>query len=308
MKVLYIFVMATFLLIFGISCQRIPKEVKVENTDIAMGTVITLKAEGINAQAAISESFERIAELEETISADVAKIESSAGSADFVQISQDTYDILRTAQEYSQLTDGAFDITIGAAIELWNIGVNPRIPSNEEIEGAKSLVGYKYLHLRDEDHSARLDLNGVKINLGALAKGYAIDLVRQIYTNNGITDGLIDFGTSTIYAFGNKRIGLKDPHQPDRLIKVIEVNDAAISTSGDYIKYFIVDGKRYHHIIDPRTCKPAQSGVSSVSVIIEGSNKHCAMIADILSTAVFVNPTFRVPNAEFIIISNETGG
>ena len=285
------------------------KNHEVERNDIAMDTVITLKAKGKNAQAVIDESFRRIAALEDNIIADIAKIETAAGDSDFVQVSQDTYEILRIAQEYSQLTNGAFDITIGAAVELWNIGGNnSRVPSNEEIETVKQFVGYEHLYLREEDHSARLDLKGVKVDLGALAKGYAVDLVRQIYIDNGITDGLIDFGTSTIYAFGNKRIGLKNPRQPDTIYKVIDVKDAAISTSGDYIKYFIVDGRRYHHILDPRTCEPAQSGVSSVSVIVDGSDEHCAMTADILSTAAFVNPKFRVPNAEFMIISNETGG
>ena len=285
------------------------KNPEVERSDIAMDTVITLKAKGKKAQSAIDESFRRISSLEDTIIADIAKIEAAAGSVDFVQVSQDTYEILKTAQEYSQLTDGAFDVTIGAAVELWNIGGNSRrVPSNEELETVKTFVGYEHLHLREEDHSARLDLKGVKIDLGALAKGYAVDLVRQIYIDNGITDGLIDFGTSTIYAFGNKRIGLKDPHQPDTIYRVVELKDSAISTSGDYIKYFIVDGRRYHHILDPRTCEPAQSGVSSVSVIVDGSDEHCAMTADILSTAAFINPKFRVPNAEFMIISNETGG
>ena len=298
-----------FSLIVCVGCSDVVVSTEAERSDIAMDTVITLKAKGDNAQTAVDESFHRIALLEDTIIADIAKIEAAAGSSDFVQVSQDTYEILKTAQEYSQLTEGAFDVTIGAAVELWNIGGNnSRVPSNEEIEAVKQFVGYEHLHLRAKDHSASLDLKGVKLDLGALAKGYAVDLVRQIYIDNGITDGLIDFGTSTIYTFGNKRIGLKNPRQPDTIYKVVEVRNSAISTSGDYIKYFIVDGRHYHHIIDPRMCEPAQSGVASVSVIVDGSNKHCAMIADILSTVAFIDPTFRVSNAEFMIISNETGG
>ncbi|MBR2180199.1 MAG: FAD:protein FMN transferase [Selenomonadaceae bacterium] len=299
-------------MIFGFGCHQTFEELTFERSEIAMGTVITLKANGANAQAAIEESFRRITTLEETITADILKIETTAGSMDFIQISEDTYKMLKTAQEYSQLTNGAFDVMIGAAVELWNISENsvsvPKVPSREEIEIVKQFVGYEHLHLIEEECSARLDLKGVKIDLGALAKGYAADLVRRIYIDNGITDGLIDFGTSTIYAFSSKRIGLKNPRQPDTIYRIIEVKDAAISTSGDYIKYFIVDGRRYHHIIDPRTCKPSQSGVSSVSVIVDGSNEYCAMIADILSTAAFINPTLKVPNAEFIIIKNETGG
>ena len=281
-------------------CVHKVKTPEVERSDIAMDTVITLKAKGANAQVAIDEGFNRIAALEKSIMADIAKINAAAGSENFVQVSQDTYEMLKTAQEYSERTNGAFDITIGAAVELWNVGgESPRVPSNEEIEAIKSFVGYRHLHLKDEECSARLDLKGVKIDLGALAKGYAVDLVRQIYIDNKIKDGLINFGTSTIYAFKKKRIGIKDPQQIDKIREVIKLKNAAISTSGDYIKYFVIDGKRYHHIIDPRTCEPAQSGVSSVSVIVDGSVEHCAMIADILSTAAFVDPTFKVPNAEF---------
>ena len=298
-----------FSLITCVGCRDIAVPTEAERSDIAMNTVITLKAKGINAQNAVDKSIDRIAKLEETIAADIAKIENSAGNAGFVQVSQDTYEILRTAQEYSKLTNAAFDVTIGAAVELWNInGDNPRVPSVEEIEAVKSLIGYNHLHFKDEDCSVRLDLKGVKIDLGALAKGYAVDLVRQIYIDNGITDGLIDFGTSTIYAFGNKRIGLKDPRQINKLIRVIEVKDAAISTSGDYIKYFNVDDRRYHHILDPRTCEPAQSGVSSASVIVDSSNEHCAMLADILSTVAFIDPAFKMSNAEFIIIEDKERG
>ena len=298
-----------FSLMLCVGCHDVAVPTEAERSDIAMDTIITLKAKGNNAQVAIDESFQRITALEKTIADDVEKVETVSGSSDFVQVSQDTYEILKTAQKYSQLTDGAYDVTIGAAVELWNIGSdNSRVPSNEAIEAVKSFVGYEHLHLKDEECGVRLDLRGVKIDLGALAKGYAVDLVHQIYIENGITDGLIDFGTSTIYAFGNKRIGLKNPRQPDIIYKIIEVKDAAISTSGDYIKYFIADNRRYHHIIDPRTCEPAQSGVSSVSVIVDNEVEHCAMVADILSTATFVNPKFRVPNAEFIIIKNETGG
>ena len=256
-----------------------------ERSEIAMGTVITLKATGFDAQAAIDESFTRIAKLEENISADIKKIEDAA-EVDFVKISPEVYNILETAQEYSALTGGAFDITIGAAVDLWGIDTeNPHVPTDTELAAVKNFVGYEHLHLRGG--KAYLDKHGVKINLGGIAKGYGVDVARKIFAEYGIRDGLIDFGTSTIFAIGKKRIGIKNP-RADELSEVIELEDAALSTSGDYEKFFIANGRRYHHIIDPKTCAPAANENFSVSVVVDGSEENCAMIADILSTAAFV--------------------
>lgn len=258
-----------------------------ERSEILMGTVVTLKAQGGDAQAAVDESFAQIAELEENIRADVKRLEAAAGSGTFVKISSDVYKILETAQIYSELTDGAFDVTIGAAVELWGIGTDEaRIPSAQELAAVKSLTGFEHLHLRGD--AAYIDLRGVRLNLGGIAKGYGVDLARKTFARYGVTNGLIDFGTSTIYAVGKKRIGIKNPRAPHELSEVIELENAALSTSGDYEKFFTVDGRRYHHIINPATCAPAESDISSVSVIVDGGEEHCAMKADILSTAALV--------------------
>ena len=258
-----------------------------ERTEILMGTVVTLKAEGLNAQAAVDESFARIAELEENIRVDVKKIEDAAGSGAFVKISPDVYQILETAQIYSELTDGAFDVTIGAAVELWGIGTDKaRVPSEAELAAVKNFVGREHLHLRSDE--AYLDKRGVKLNFGGVGKGYGVDVARKVFARHGVTSGLIDFGTSTIYAVGKKRIGIKKPDAPSELAAVVELENAALSTSGDYEKFLIVDNRRYSHIINPKTCAPVAGGLSSVSVVVEGSVENCATIADILSTAMFV--------------------
>ena len=260
------------------------KDNNYERSEISMSTVLTLKA---NNKAAIDESFLKVADIENKIKNDIQNLEAAAGSDKFVKISSEVFTMLKTANEYSILTDGAFDVTTGAAIELWNIK-EAKVPTDEEIENVKSLVGFRHIQLRDFDCSAKIDLSGIKINLGGIAKGYAVDSIREIFDKYGVHDGLIDFGTSTIYAFGKKRIGLKHPRKENEIMEIIEIEDAAISTSGDYLKYFIVDGQRYHHIIDPKTCKPVDNGTHSVSVIVNGKVENCAMIADILSTAIFV--------------------
>ena len=252
-----------------------------ERSEISMGTVITIKAEGKNSQAAVEESFNKIAELEKNISADIKKIEDAVG-IEFVKISPDVYKILETAQIYSALTGGAFDVTIGAAVDLWGIGTDKaRLPSDSELDAVKDFVGFEHLHLRGG--TAYLDKRGVKINLGGIAKGYGVDLVKKIFADKNIQSGLIDFGTSTIYAVGKKKIGIKNPRAENELAAVVELENAALSTSGDYEKFFIANGRRYHHIINPKTCAPADNENFSVSVIHDS-----ATVADILSTAAFI--------------------
>lgn len=154
-------------------------------------TVIRLKANGSAAQAAVEESFARIAELERNISSDMLKIEEASGTGEQVKISPEVYEILEIAQKYSELTGGAFDVTCGAAVELWGIDTkNPRVPTNDELAAVKNFVGYKHLHLHDG--TAYLDLRSVKLNLGGIAKGYGVDLVRKIFVAHEIHDGLID--------------------------------------------------------------------------------------------------------------------
>ena len=257
-----------------------------ERTEILMGTVVTLKAEGKNSRAAVDASFDKIFELEKNILADVKKIEAAA-EGDFVKISPDVYKILQTAQIFSEQTSGAFDVTIGAAVELWGIGTeNPRVPTEEELAAVKKLVGFEHLQL--QDGAARLDLRGVKINLGGVAKGYGVDCARKIFADYKIQSGLIDFGSSTIFAVGVKKIGIKNPRAEGELAAVVELENAALSTSGDYEKFFIANGRRWHHIINTKTCAPADNEMPSVSVVVDGREKNCGMVADILSTAAFI--------------------
>ena len=285
----------TAILITGCGAER------YERSEVLMGTLITLKAEGKNSQAAVDESFQAIAELEKNILSDVKKIEDAAGNSGFVKISPDVYEILQTAQIFSELTDGAFDVTIGAAVNLWSIGTeNPCVPTDEEIAAVKNFVSYKHLHLCDG--AARLDLRGVKINLGGIAKGYGVDLARKIFADKKIHSGLIDFGTSTIFAIGKKKIGIKNPRAEDELAAIIELENAALSTSGDYERFFEIDGRKYNHIIDPKTCRPIDNGLASVSIVVDGNIDHCSTVADILSTSVFVQGDERVADGFKTII------
>ena len=108
----------------------------------------------------------------------------------------------------------------------------------------------------------------------------------------------------TTFALGSKKIGIKNPNDPDKLAEIVELEDCAISTSGDYEKFFIVEGRRYSHIIDPKTCSPANPTISSISVVVSGDEKTCATVADILSTTFFVTDRYRAE--EILRCHNQT--
>ena len=280
---LYITLMVAMFTIVGCST---PQKEYYERTEKIMGTIVTLKADGIEAKVAVDESFDKIFKLVDNIKTDVKRIETED---DYVEVSQDVYEIIKISQHYSELTDGAFDVTVGAAVDLWKVARKENhLPIDEDIENTKRLVGFQHLHLRESDHSVMLDTKGVKINLGGVGKGYGADIARKVFIKHGIQDGLIDFGTSTIFAFGNKRIGLKNPRNDKAITEVVEINNSAISTSGDYEQFTIIDGRRYHHIIDPKSCMPTDNGIISVSVTVNGDIENCATLADILSTSIFV--------------------
>ena len=252
-----------------------------------MGTLLTLKADGENAKLAIDESFNKIAALVEHIKSDTAKL-NAAAAGEYIPINRDTFEMIKISQRYSEQTGGAFDATVGAAIELWKSARKIKtLPSEVDIDNAKSRVGFRHLHLRDSDNSVMLDREGVKLDFGGIAKGYAVDLARRTFIEHGIGNGLIDFGSSTICALGSKKIGLKNP-RGGGVDQVVELQDGVISTSGDYERFFELGGRRYHHIIEPKTCLPVDNGIASVSVAVAGDVEYCATVADILSTSVFV--------------------
>ena len=278
-----VLLIVTALFIFGCNAPT-----TYERSENLMGTVVTLKATGNDAQVAVDESFTKIFEFVEGVKVDVKNLNDGAGNGEFVKISPSVFEVLKISQEYSEMTGGVFDVTIGAAVDLWKVAKkNKSLPAQEEIDNVKNFVGYNHLHLDEKNCSAYLDTAGVKINLGGVGKGYGVDIARKIFLERGIDDGLIDFGTSTIYAIGNKRIGLRNP-RADNLVDVVEISNAAISTSGDYENFFEVDGKRYHHIINPVTCQPADSGVTSATVTVSSDVENCGTVADILSTAAFI--------------------
>ena len=289
------------LLLLVVSCTACGQQKSYEHSAVVMDTVVTLSASGPEAKAAVDESFERLAVLEAMASStietsDVAKLRAAAGHS-YVKLQPEVYHMLEVSQEYSRLSGGAWDVTTGPLVELWGVGTDhERLPSPEEIIAARRLVDWQKLRLRPEDQSAMLEMEGMSIDLGGIAKGMAIDEVRKIYAAHKIHNGLINMGASSLYGIGTNKegkawnVGIRHPRNDarDTYLGIVSLENMALSTSGDYERCFFVDGKRYHHILNPATGYPADSGAMSDTVVIDGSLPDSGMISDLLTTAVFV--------------------
>ena len=267
---------------------------KVAGVDIfAMDTYMSLVAYGKNASAALDDAVQAINLLEAEISrtregSDVDmlnKTGSWTGSADGTDA---TADILTQSLQYSAETDGLFDVTIAPLVLLWNItGDTPYVPTQEEIDALLPLVGSEHLHLGNRN-TATLDA-GCAIDLGGIGKGYASDLVRLLLKSHDVKSGTVSLG-GNVYVCGSKpdgkpwTVGIQDPAGDD-CAAYVSLTDAFVVTSGGYQRYFTApDGTVYQHILDPRTGAPAQSDLTSVSIVTKDSGTR----ADAYSTALYV--------------------
>ena len=178
--------------------------------------------------------------------------------------------------EMSRLTDGAFDITVAPLCDVWNIKERTAPPEKKEIESALKNVGYDKISL------SPFNLNNTKIDLGALSKGYIADKLREEFIKKGCENIIIDLG-GNISLIGEYTVGIRDPNSPEKIFATIKLKDKSAVTSGSYQRYFEYNGKRYHHIIDPRTGMCSDNSIASVTVI-----SPVSMQADALSTAIFV--------------------
>lgn len=298
-----------FALWLAVSGCGLGQDRQVQKSELVMDTVAQLTAEGPEAEAAVAESFARLRQLEDKLSnyregSDPARLAAAAGTGEWVQVSPEMYHLLEVSQTYSRLTEGAWDITAAPLVKLWGIGTDsPRVPGREEMAAALERTGWRKLELNGSG-SARLLEAGMELDLGGLVKGLALDEVQKIYASHGIRNGLINLGSSSIYALGKSkdgkdwRIGLRHPRGETTgdYLAVASLSDMAISTSGDYERFFLEGGVRYHHILDPRTGCPAwtRQGLApsarplSVAVFIDGSDPDCGLRSDLLTTALFV--------------------
>lgn len=209
-------------------------------------------------------------------SSDIYKINISDGKA--VKVSDDTIDIIKRSVFYSEISNGIFDITIEPLYELWdfNNSSHEKIPDKDSILNELENVNYKTIELSESDQTVTVP-RGVKINLGAIAKGYIADKLKELLTENNIDCALINLG-GNILVFGEKpdkrsfNIGIQKPFSnTGEIITTVEANNKSVVTSGIYQRYFEYEGNIYHHIIDPFTGYPADNELASVTIIADSS-------------------------------------
>lgn len=268
---------------------------KAETLELfAMDTYMTLTASGSDAADVLAQAAQTINALESSLSRTIGSSEVSRLNRDGSAVwDDDAAQLLSWALEYSEQTDGAFDITIAPLVELWGItSDSPRVPSQAEIDALLPLVGYEHVH-QSEFCSISLD-EGCAVDLGGIAKGYASDCAAVLFHRSALTGGCANLG-GNVYVYGttaqNKpwSVAIQDPADSEGYVCTLSLSDAFVVTSGGYQRYFTApDGTVYQHILDPKTGYPVQSDLTSVSVVTRGGFGGQGTRADAYSTALYV--------------------
>ncbi len=259
-----------------------------------MGTIVQLKVYGKNAEKATEDALKRISDIENEMSvnietSEITKINAKAGVS-AQKVSSDAYSVIEKAVSYSKLTGGALDVTIEPIVALWGIGTDKeRVPLKAEIQEKIKLVDYRDILLDEKNSTVQLRKTGEAMDLGAIAKGYTADELKKVLLDDKISSALINLG-GNVFALGNKvdgtswNIGIQNPLDTrGQYLGTISISDKSVVTSGNYERYFIVEGKRYHHIFDPKTGYPSEAGIISATIVSDKS-----IDGDALSTSTYI--------------------
>ena len=271
-----------------------PPLVTVKRTQMHMGTLVSITAVGrtqAEATAAITAGFQEVKRLEQLLStwipeSELSQVNAAAGRSP-VRVSLETMVLVRKSLQVAEMTEGAFNIAIGPAVDAWNISAEPRLPTAEELAALKPLIDLQHVHTDVWERTIYLERLGMRVDVGGIGKGYAADQAVLMMKKAGAMAGVVAL-SGDIKAFGRLpdggafRVGIQHPRKEGEIIAEIDLQDEAISTAGDYERFFEKDGIRYHHILDPHTLQPAR-GCQSVSVIAKEG-----IWADGLDTGIFV--------------------
>jgi thiamine biosynthesis lipoprotein len=277
----------------------VPQKV-TDNDGHAMGTHLAYAAfttpaiDEAKVRAAFAAATDEIRRLEAMMTtwrpdSELSKVNEAAGVSP-VAVGQETYDVVAASIHTSEISEGTFDITFESLHGLWKFDqdLDPHPPTDAQVKAKLPLLSFHHVRLDAAKHSIYLDQKGVRISLGGIAKGYAVDHAAKVLEDAGITSFFVQAG-GDLYTRGKKpdgtdwSAGVRDPRGPDgSFFALLAVTDHAFSTAGDYERSYVVNGRRYHHIIDPRTGYPA---TASRSVTIWAKT---ALEADELDDAVFI--------------------
>lgn len=283
-----------------------------------MGTLVSITAVAPTepvAQASITAAFQEIHRLEELLStwiptSELSRVNEAAGREP-VTVGPETFTVLKRSLQMARLTNGGFNIAVGPAVEAWSVTEREHIPNDSELDAIRSLVDLSQIQLDEVRRTVFLARSGMRIDVGGIGKGYAADLAAQVMQQTGALAGVVAL-SGDIKTFGRLPggakfpFGIRHPRKDEALLAVIELQDEAISTAGDYERFFERDGVRYHHILDPTTLKPARACRSVTVVAREGT------MADGLDTGIFVMGPDRgmelveqLPDVEAVIVDHE---
>ncbi|MDD5063212.1 MAG: FAD:protein FMN transferase [Phycisphaerae bacterium] len=289
-----------------------------------MGTfarVVAVAADSNTAKGCIEDAFAEIKEVEKLMNYHKSDSEISElnrdGFARAVRVSKSTYEVIEKSVRFSKLSSGAFDVTVGPLVDLWHSAEEANsLPSDAELQRVHSKVGCDKLIRDANERSVRFAAKGMRVDLGGIAKGYAIDKAVEAMQKGGAAGGMVDIG-GEIRCFGSPpagqniwRIGLQDPVANDVMnagkpLFILRLTDSAVATSGHYHRFVTIGGKKYSHIINPESGHSSES-LASVTIICPS-----AADADALSTAVSVMGREKglalietIPDAEAILITS----
>lgn len=270
-------------------------ETPYEGSEFLMGTYVSLRVYDEGKEEVLDEAFARIAELSDKITtnepgSEMEEVNQAAGEQAVV-VSDDVFPLVETAAEYSALPNSGFDYTVGPITDLWRIGFDDaRVPEPGEIEAVLPLVDNSKVELDAEEQSVFLQEAGMRIDLGAIAKGYIADQVVELFKEAGVTTAILDLGGNIVVMgdsptrdTGGFNVGVQDPFDlRGSYVGAINLQDKSIVTSGIYERYIEEDGEIYHHLMDPTTGYPFDNNLASVTIVSDDS-----VDGDALSTVAF---------------------
>jgi thiamine biosynthesis lipoprotein len=273
-----------------------PPAVRYEDSHNAMGTVFAVVAYGRDRDylsEVVREVFEEFDRLDAQMSnyrpaSELSGINREA-ARQAVIVAPDLFHLIQDSLRVSEETGGAFDITVGPLVKAWGFFRGQgRVPNSEELAEILKHVGYRHVHLDAERRQIRFDTPGVEIDLGAIAKGYALDRAAAILRADGVTSALLSSGSSSIYALGSPpgergwKVSIRDPYDKEKAADVVLLKNYALSVSGNYEKFFKLRGKIYSHILDPKSGRPVEQMLSTAVLAPAGEQ------TDALSTSFYV--------------------
>ncbi len=248
-----------------------------------MGTFVEIqvfepKMEAKTVQHAIEKAMDEIEGVSRIMSSfdvksDISRVNAEAGRK-WVSVNPKTIEVLNKALRLSEMSDGVYDISVGRILELWGFSGNGQrdIPEKKEIETAMLGVGFEKVSIDEENNRVKFKNLYTKIDLGSIAKGYAVDLAACSLKRSGIKNALVNAG-GDIYSMGSNKdghgwvVGIRHPKEKNEIIGTLAIKDKAVVTSGNYENFFIKDGEKYSHIIDPGTGYPVENNIVSVTVV-----------------------------------------